>query len=665
MADGIVGWRFFDAESGVVPEDLSPSILPGGGAGRIVVLASTPFARSGGWANRAVVALAREWAKEDLRIFLMDLGLDSPSLHEELGVQNLEGVSDAFLYGASVQRIAQPALGDTIFFAAAGTAATDPEQILAHPRWNDLAGGFSEADATLLLFLPTGLPGADKIMARATDILFLAGEGESAETHVGAATSKVAAMFGPMSAAGEGPFEAVETPAVESPAVEAPAVEQGSDEGEEPGEIGEEALIGTFGLADELPMGDDIAGGVPDLGGPQGLRLAEGFTEAAGGDETTLASEDSAPDGDYHTDEAAPGDGGQPDFVLSDDFVLETSDGEGALETSGSDFGDQGILAQEIPDFGAEFAQMPGLEQDSGLSDAPESVDPGPLPDQDLLEDPGYGFTPPSEEEEEVKGQGTQESEGAARGGGAEDRRYASNRLRPMSSRRSPPKRKFSLGIIAGVVAGLVILASAVGTAMGAFSVPGFGWLEDMFGEAPLVSPERAGPEPTDPVLRFSLELLSYPEEQRGIAVEMRNTLRIRRPDLIFNLAPQEAGGAVSYVLYAGPATDVVEVENLRIPMSEHFREDPDSWPVMNTPMAFLLGSAGTLAEARRILIGFETSGALGYILQVTYPDGSGGYDVLSGAFEGIDDGLWWQLNLREAGFRDLPLVERRGKPPE
>ncbi|MBT8396202.1 MAG: hypothetical protein KJN92_04515, partial [Gemmatimonadetes bacterium] len=122
MANGTVGWHFFDAESEHFSDEFGPSILPGGGVGRTVVIAASPFAQADGWAAEAVVAIAREWAKGNLRIFLMDLGLDSPSLHKALGLLNQEGVSDAFLYGASVQRIAQPALDDAIFFAPAGTA---------------------------------------------------------------------------------------------------------------------------------------------------------------------------------------------------------------------------------------------------------------------------------------------------------------------------------------------------------------------------------------------------------------------------------------------------------------------------------------------------------------------------------------------------------------
>ena len=60
-----------------------------------------------------------------------------------------------------------------------------------------------------------------------------------------------------------------------------------------------------------------------------------------------------------------------------------------------------------------------------------------------------------------------------------------------------------------------------------------------------------------------------------------------------------------------------------------------------------------------------EAQGALGYIIQVSYPDGSEAYRVLSGAFDGAVAARWWQLNLRENGFRNLPLVERQGIWPE
>ncbi|MFC1791326.1 hypothetical protein ACFL0I_02525, partial [Gemmatimonadota bacterium] len=130
MAGGIVSWHFFDVESGRVPEGCTPSILPGGGEGRIIVLAATPFAQKGGWGSKAAVAIAKDWAGSELSIFLMDLGLETPTLHELLGLPNEEGVSDAFLYGASVQNIAQPAMDGAFFFASAGTVPGDTAEVL-------------------------------------------------------------------------------------------------------------------------------------------------------------------------------------------------------------------------------------------------------------------------------------------------------------------------------------------------------------------------------------------------------------------------------------------------------------------------------------------------------------------------------------------------------
>jgi len=620
MADGIVDWHFFDAESELVPEEFSPSILPGGGEGRIVVLAATPFAQAEGWASRAVVAIAKGWAQEKLRIFLMDLGLDAPSLHKAVGSLNREGVSDAFLYGASVQRIAQPALDDAIFFAPAGTATTDPEQILGHPRWDDLAGGFSEADATLLLFLPTDIPGADKILNRATDVLFLAGQGESAESHLGPASVKVVGMFGPMG----------------SP----------SEETEEPMGDG-----GPSEAKSEMGVGE-----VQALDLDQGLSLAEGFTGEVG--------EGVEVEGEEPQGEPPPWEDVTEGPMPRDEFVLESADpgpedfgregvgsegfGEG-LVLEGAEFGDQGVPGEEVPDFGAEFAEMPSLE------DEIEPVEP--VEGEVQL---GEEIVQESSETESDTGP-ADPPEGPKRSP------HPADRPKPMSRRRPPPpKKKFPIPFVVGAVAVLAVLIAAVGTAVGTFNVPGFTWLQERFGEVPLPSLTLAGPEPNEALLRFSLELDIYEEDEIGVALEMRNALRDRLPNLIFNLTPQDSEGVVSYILYAGPAIDMVEVENLRGPLGEVLtREDPESWPVRGTPRAFYLGERATLAEAQEYLSSVEAAGALGYILHVTYPDGSEGYEVLSGSFQGAKDARWWQLALRESGFRDVPLIERRGVPPE
>ena len=649
MTDGIVGWHFFDAESGLVPEELGPSSLPAGGTGRIVALAATPFAQADGWASRAVVAIAKEWAQKELRIFLMDLGLDAPTLHRALGLLNREGVSDAFLYGASVQRIAQPALDDLIFFAPAGTATTDPEQILGHPRWNDLAGGFSEADATLLLFLPTDIPGADKILSRATDVLFLAGQGESAEAYLGPAAIKVVAMAGPAG----------------SPPGESSQVLDGSmmDESEP-----EEVLPGNaFDFS-----ADDL---LSDEGSPEDrvhltekpLSLAEGFVREFGGKE--------AEPGESPSESSLLGDM-ETGPILDEGFVHETADGLAggvpwgdpgsggtAEETPGqqTEFEDQGIPALDVPDFGAEFIELPPLEPEppEGSWADKEMVSGSAFRSDDPEMSASAGEAPDAPDSRASAGSG-------AEAGGGRRFPHPPDRPKPISKLRPPPKKKHPVRLLAGVGVLAVVLIAAGGTAAGLFNVPGFTWLQGLFGNIPYPELTMEGAQPTEAVLRFSLELDLYQEEELGVAIEMRNALRQRLPELLFTLVPKGVGDVASYALYAGPGADMVEVENLRVPISEVItREDPESWPIRATPRAFLLGESETRAEAQEYLVSVEAEGGLGYVLHVTYPDGSDGYQILSGAYQGVEDARWWQLALRKAGFRDVPLIERRGRPPE
>ncbi|HET7322023.1 MAG TPA: hypothetical protein VFI96_05985 [Longimicrobiaceae bacterium] len=114
------------------------------------------------WAARTALELCTEWASHGRRIVLADLHLESPRLHEVAGVENLEGVVDVFLYGASVARSAQPVEGRGFYLIPAGTYTSDAEELYRHPRWRKLVAGFRDADASLVLFAPTeGFDAAD------------------------------------------------------------------------------------------------------------------------------------------------------------------------------------------------------------------------------------------------------------------------------------------------------------------------------------------------------------------------------------------------------------------------------------------------------------------------------------------------------------------------
>ena len=123
----------------------------------LLVLLATPDADPD-WAVRSAVALARQWAERGERVFLADLAFDRPRLHETLALPNAEGMSDLFLYGASLKRIARPA-PEGFFFASAGTPIADTARVTGSPRWALLTQGFAKAGAHLVVYLPVNEPG--------------------------------------------------------------------------------------------------------------------------------------------------------------------------------------------------------------------------------------------------------------------------------------------------------------------------------------------------------------------------------------------------------------------------------------------------------------------------------------------------------------------------
>ena len=650
MAGGIVGWQFFDVESGQLPEETAPSILPGGGEGRIVVLAATPFAQKDNWAARATVAIARDWSEQGLSVFLMDLGLEAPSLHQVLELPNDEGVSDAFLYGASVQHIAKPALDEAIFFASAGTAASDPEEVLGHPRWNDLAGGFSEADATLLLYLPTDIPGAGKILSRASDIVFLAAQGESEDTHLGPASIKVVSMIGPL---GSPPEEIPEEALAPEPA--------GVVDGSEDLGLGGETLEEPPAEAEEEDTGFDFGGG---------LELADGFGEVALDEEPP---EEGVPDEDEASGEDAldfgvalepaaevGGEGEEEethDLGIGDDFT-------GELEVEGSAIVEEDMPGEGPPDFGADFVDLPS-DDEGGGDFAPAGVEEEGEFGGDLVQGPDFGGPGPDEAGVGVEAgipsdtqEASRESEEAPAG--------EEEAPRPPPKRRAPPKKKKPVGLYATLIIVLAAVAAVGGTAFGFLNIPGLTVLQEYTGSIPEPALTLEGAQLTGTPMRYSLVLFDdYGETDLAQAQEMMGALEDARSDLLFFLVPEAVEGTLTYFLMAGPAATPLDAENLRGPLGEVLsREDPSAWEVRETPRAFYLGRFPTLDEARSDLSTIEADGIDAYILQSTLDDGTEAYVIFSGGFMGAEDALRLQILLRRSGFPEAPLIERRGVFP-
>lgn len=239
MTRELPDWQPFDPSAGSVSTAATPP-SPDESGRRVVVVVPTASVEHERWAARTTVALARAWGREGTKVFLADLSVRRPVLHEVLGVENGEGISDALLYGASIQRIAV-STDEPFFFAPAGTAVPDAEPVLGHPRWEVLTQGFSSAGVTLLLYAPLDLPGTPSLLQRASQVILLATEEEAAGTELEGMDGKVSLVLGP-----EGELSPEEPPTVEGAAstelrAEAPGEEEPAPAVEGPAAVGEPA----------------------------------------------------------------------------------------------------------------------------------------------------------------------------------------------------------------------------------------------------------------------------------------------------------------------------------------------------------------------------------------------------------------------------------------
>jgi len=181
-------WQSLDA--GVpVPSGTDP--------GRIVAVVASEGAVEGGWAGSAALDLARAWSSAGEKVILVDGALHYPTLHVHAQAENVEGLSDAALFGVSVGRVAKPVDGGAFFLITAGTAVADANAVAGSSRWGTLLGGFVEAGVKLLLFVRDGDSGCAAFLGSASDIVILADEHEGAPAAVRDLEGMVRAVTGP------------------------------------------------------------------------------------------------------------------------------------------------------------------------------------------------------------------------------------------------------------------------------------------------------------------------------------------------------------------------------------------------------------------------------------------------------------------------------------
>jgi hypothetical protein len=162
----------FDPESDTAIHDLrkhfDPAALPAA-----VLLVAARNLRDSEWAAKAARGLARALAR-DRTVVLADLDFDQPALHTIVGTTNAEGVADALLFGASLERVTLQPAGEPFEFVPAGAFAPEPDQLMSHPGWGRLLSELTARNALLLAWAPLGASGLDDFAARVASVVILA-----------------------------------------------------------------------------------------------------------------------------------------------------------------------------------------------------------------------------------------------------------------------------------------------------------------------------------------------------------------------------------------------------------------------------------------------------------------------------------------------------------
>jgi hypothetical protein len=136
-------------------EDAGRQVAPVlGSYSAIVVISSDPLA-----AAYVALGIARAEA-EHRRSVVGDLVGDLPPLRSLVRQEDPHGITDSFLYGVSLNKIGYDVEGvPNLYVMPSGTDPLIDSEIMRSQRWTNLASGFAEAGAFLILVASSDAPG--------------------------------------------------------------------------------------------------------------------------------------------------------------------------------------------------------------------------------------------------------------------------------------------------------------------------------------------------------------------------------------------------------------------------------------------------------------------------------------------------------------------------
>lgn len=94
------------------------------------------------------------------RVAVADLIGEAPAIEALITGDDPHGISDSFLYGVSLNKIARPMNGaENVFLMPSGTEAVAHDAVYANERWRRLAAGFFQVGALLVVVANPATPG--------------------------------------------------------------------------------------------------------------------------------------------------------------------------------------------------------------------------------------------------------------------------------------------------------------------------------------------------------------------------------------------------------------------------------------------------------------------------------------------------------------------------
>jgi hypothetical protein len=128
--------------------------------------------------NAAAVALGiGEAQAASRRVVIADLVGDIAALTRLVSSDDPHGLTDSFLYGVSLNRVAQPVGNANLYVLPSGTEPVADDAIYRNDRWRRLVAGFREVGALLVLVASEHVPALSALITY-TDGAIAVGRGE-------------------------------------------------------------------------------------------------------------------------------------------------------------------------------------------------------------------------------------------------------------------------------------------------------------------------------------------------------------------------------------------------------------------------------------------------------------------------------------------------------